>query len=78
MQMKSYVCYLLNQHYRNVFFKQLPEHRRVLMTATHVMLILAMDVCVGKKNASVNSKTQHEQSKLLSGKIYEEMALNST
>ncbi len=48
-------------------FKQLPEHRRVLMTATRVMPILA-DICGG-------GGTQHKQSKLISGKIYEEITL---
>ncbi len=48
MQMKSYLLFVY-QYCRNVFFKQLPEHRRVLMTATHVMPILAGYLCGGKE-----------------------------
>jgi len=40
-------------------FNQLPELRRVQMTATHVMIILAGNLC--KKNATGN---QHKQAKL--------------
>lgn len=70
--MKSYLLFLY-QHCRNVFFKQLPEHRRVLMTATHVMPILAGYLCGGEKIL----RTQHKQSKLLSGKIYEDFMVNN-